>query len=137
MSLSTVSHQKSNLKTGLFKKQPSPLTHRRAPLPPGTTFTDFIKASRITRSPRGGFLADAKTLINCGKFPTIDSWTDLLRFVRGRNACDDAIALARSLWSEYQKLTVMHEANQGDVPSPDPMAYGHAGERDHPWPHTQ
>jgi hypothetical protein len=66
-------------------------------------FACFIQSSHSYANPRGNFLADCKTLINAGKFPIINSWPDLLRFMRSRSASDQAIALARKVWRQYQK----------------------------------
>jgi hypothetical protein len=37
-------------------------------------------------------------------------WADLLRFMRGRNARNEAIAEARKLWRQYQKSTMLENA---------------------------
>jgi hypothetical protein len=66
-------------------------------------FSDFIQSRNITNSPRGDFLADTKTLINCGKFPTVTCWGQLFAFVSSRHASPEAIAEARKLWRQYQK----------------------------------
>ena len=72
------------------------------------TFANFLESKRITpNAVRGDFLADSKTLINCGKFPVITCWADLFRFMRSRNACEESIAEARKLWRQYQKATTL------------------------------
>jgi hypothetical protein len=67
------------------------------------TFSEFIATRKITNTPRGDFLEDTKTLINCKKFPAVTSWGDLYCFMRGRRACDEAIAEGRKLWAQYKK----------------------------------
>ena len=67
------------------------------------TFSDFIKSVRVTNSPRGDFIADTKTLINCGKLPAIKTWGELYHFMSSRHACPEAIEQARKVWRQYQK----------------------------------
>jgi hypothetical protein len=67
------------------------------------TFAEFIQSARVTETPRGDFIADAKTLINACVFPAIDSWGDLYGFMMRRRACPEAIEQARKVWRQYQK----------------------------------
>lgn len=68
------------------------------------TFADFMQTRNVTNSPRGAILAEVKTLINAGAFPTVQSWPELYRFFSRRHASDETIVLARQLWREYRKL---------------------------------
>lgn len=68
------------------------------------TFPDFIHSRNITRSPRGDFLADSKTLINAGKFPAVTCWGDLYGFVSSRHASPEALAEARKLWRQFKSF---------------------------------
>jgi hypothetical protein len=67
------------------------------------TFTSFIQSCFITNSPRGDFIADAKTLISAGVFPAIDSWGDLYAFMMRRRACPEAVTEGRKLWAQFRK----------------------------------
>jgi hypothetical protein len=72
------------------------------------SFANFIlplHASRTTKSARGDFIADSKTLINARAFPAVTSWPELYKFLRTRNACPETIDEARKLWRAYQKST--------------------------------
>ena len=73
------------------------------------SFSDFIAGRRITNTPRGDFIGDTKTLINCKKFPAVTSWGDLYGFMRGRNACPEAIAEGRKLWALYKKQITVED----------------------------
>ena len=66
------------------------------------TFKEFIQSARVTNTPRGDFIADAKTLINAGVFPTVDSWCDLYGFMTRRHACPEAIEEARKAWRQFK-----------------------------------
>jgi hypothetical protein len=69
-----------------------------------TTFTHFLQTRNVTNSPRGAFIAEAKTLINADVFPDVRDWVELYRFFCRRGASDETITLARALWREYRKL---------------------------------
>jgi hypothetical protein len=66
------------------------------------TFKEFIQSARVTNSPRGDFIADAKTLINAGVFPTVEGWGDLYGFMARRRACPEAVEEARKLWRQFK-----------------------------------
>lgn len=68
------------------------------------TFTDFLQSRNVTNSPRGEFIAEAKTLINADVIPDIQAWAELYRFLCRRGANDETITIARHLWREYRKL---------------------------------
>jgi hypothetical protein len=70
------------------------------------TFSDFMRSRNITRSPRGDFIADTKTLINAGKLPTITCWGDLYCFMMSRCASQEAITEARKLWRQFKSLAL-------------------------------
>jgi hypothetical protein len=73
------------------------------------TFTDYIKSARVTQTPRGDFIADTKTLINCGKFPDMKTWSELYHFMSMRNAGGEAINQARRVWRQYHKAATTPE----------------------------
>jgi hypothetical protein len=67
------------------------------------SFANFLLPLHVTKSPRGDFIADAKMLISCGRFPVVTNWSELYLLMRTRNACPEAIAEARKLWRTYSK----------------------------------
>jgi hypothetical protein len=74
------------------------------------TFSDFIKAARVTETPRGDFIADTKTLINCNKFPDdFKNWGELYHFMISRHACEPAITEARKVWRQYRKSLTLED----------------------------
>jgi hypothetical protein len=70
-------------------------------------FADYLQSRNITKSPRGDFLADSKTLINAGKFPTVTCWGELYSFMASRHASPEAIAQARKLWRQFKSLELV------------------------------
>lgn len=66
------------------------------------TFKSYIQSARVTETPRGDFIADCKTLINCNKLPDVQSWSELYGFMWKRGACREAIEEARKVWRQYQ-----------------------------------
>ena len=66
------------------------------------SFKDFLQSVRVTSTPRGEFIADAKTLINAGVFPPVDSWSALYRFMSRRGSRAETIEIARKVWREYK-----------------------------------
>jgi hypothetical protein len=77
------------------------------------SFKDFMRSARVTNSPRGDFIADAKTLINAGAFPAVENWADLYGFMSRRGSSADKIEEARKLWREYKsKVTAPESAGE-------------------------
>jgi hypothetical protein len=70
------------------------------------SFESFVDAQRVMPSRRGDLLKLYQTLIAADAFPAIATWADLYRLMCHLSAGDDAIALARMLWREYQKLNI-------------------------------
>ena len=66
------------------------------------SFKDFIRSARVTNTPRGDFIADAKTLINAGVFPAVEGWADLYGYMNRRGSSAEAIKTARKVWREYK-----------------------------------
>lgn len=73
------------------------------------TFAEFIQSRNITNSPRGDFIADTKTLINCRRFPAVTCWSELYSFMSNRRASQEAIAEARKLWRSFQKSHTLED----------------------------
>ena len=65
-------------------------------------FAEFIQSARVFPTPRGAFIADAKTWINAGVLPAVDSWADLYGFMSRRGSRPEAIDIARKVWREYK-----------------------------------
>ena len=69
------------------------------------SFAKFLLPLHITKSVRGDFIENAKTLIGCKQFPPIETLPQLCSFLRARNASPETTAQARKLWRTYQKST--------------------------------
>jgi hypothetical protein len=71
---------------------------------PCLTFKGFIQSLRVTTTPRGAFIADLKTLINAGVFPSsIYGWNDFYSFLAYHHRVSpDAVAMARKLWQQFK-----------------------------------
>ncbi len=65
------------------------------------TFKEFVAKCRLTDTPRGDFLRDAR----CGEgLPsTIDSWRQLEDYLASQGACSEADEAARGVWREYAR----------------------------------
>lgn len=77
------------------------------------TFAQFIATRRAplqARTPRGDLINDCQTLINAGKFPEMKQWSDLYRFISGRNARTETIEEARRLWRQYRSTAPLEIA---------------------------
>ncbi|MET4290938.1 hypothetical protein ABIB06_002437 [Bradyrhizobium sp. LB8.2] len=70
------------------------------------TFTEFLQTRNVTDSPRGAFIAEAKTLINAGVFPQVNAWPELYRFLIRRHASTETISLVRQLWRKFESVGV-------------------------------
>jgi hypothetical protein len=64
------------------------------------TFHEYIQTRRITDTPRGDFIADAK---GDSKLIEAKSWDQLWTHLYTRGACPEAIKAARSVWRGYEK----------------------------------
>jgi hypothetical protein len=80
-------------------------SHVRKPLPPGTTFADFISATRVIPSRRGDLLKMFQMMIANDAFPAVAEWSELYRLMGRLSAGDDAVDQARKLWREYRKAS--------------------------------
>jgi hypothetical protein len=69
------------------------------------SFPDFILSRRCGTAHlgRSDFLADAKSWISAGIFPSISQWADFYKFLTRQNASDETIQSARKLWRDYKK----------------------------------
>ena len=68
------------------------------------TFTEFLHTRRITDTPRGDFIRDAR---GDRWWPNPSSWLDLESYLRQSphgHACLDAIREAQRLWREYERF---------------------------------
>ena len=63
-------------------------------------FRTFIRARRVTDTPRGDFIADAKADRH---FPDARSWAQLACYLVHRHACHGAINAARRVWNAYAR----------------------------------
>ena len=67
-----------------------------------TTFAQYIDSCRVTENPRGEFIDDIQTLNRAGKFPDVQHWADLYRFVSSRTTSPETMNTARKLWRKYR-----------------------------------
>lgn len=65
-------------------------------------FAEFIQSTRVFPTPRGAFIADAKTWISAGVFPPVDSWADLYGFMSRRGSPPEAIEEGRKVWRQFK-----------------------------------
>jgi hypothetical protein len=64
------------------------------------TFRSFLKARRITNTPSGDFVRDARA---DSQMPDCETLDELLTYLRLRGACDEAIRAARRLWPAFER----------------------------------
>jgi hypothetical protein len=63
------------------------------------TFSEYIRARRITNTPAGDFVKDAR---EDGQLPgDFPSWDRLHSYLGRRSACSEAIDAARTVWRGY------------------------------------
>jgi hypothetical protein len=68
------------------------------------TFAEYLEDCRVTDTPRGKFIDDAKTLIHADAFPEVKCWPDLYRYVIGRPTySNETMDIARKLWRAHLK----------------------------------
>jgi hypothetical protein len=63
------------------------------------TFTEYVKARRVTNTPAGDFVADAKA--DRG-MPDVKSWEQLHTYLVMKSAIPEAIAAGKAVWRGYQ-----------------------------------
>jgi len=66
---------------------------------PATSFKTYVQNRRLTDSPAGDFVADAKA---DPTFPDPATWEELEGYLRRRGAIRDAITAGRAVWRGYQ-----------------------------------
>jgi hypothetical protein len=62
------------------------------------SFRDYIQSRRVTDTPAGDFVADAK---QDGRLPDAQSWADLQSYMWGRGASSSAVDAAKTVWQRY------------------------------------
>lgn len=63
------------------------------------TFLEYIKRRRCGDNPQGDFVEDAR---RDQRFPDVQSWPELKRYLEARGACEEAVAAARAVWQGYR-----------------------------------
>jgi hypothetical protein len=63
------------------------------------TFLEYVRARRLTDSPAGDFVADARA---DSQMPDATTWDQLRTYLVTRGAISDAIKAARAVWRGYQ-----------------------------------
>jgi len=64
-------------------------------------FRDFIRTCRVTDTPRGDFIADARA---DPRLPDAKRWSELETYLRLQaDACPEAIRQAKRLWKEFER----------------------------------
>ena len=63
------------------------------------SFREYIARARITDSPVGDFVADARRDSN---LPDASTWSEVETHLRTRRAHTDAISAGRRVWRNYQ-----------------------------------
>jgi putative DNA primase/helicase len=66
------------------------------PLP--ISFKEYLQQRRLTDTPNGTFVEDAQ---HDRMLPDVRTWEQLESYLRGRGACDGALAAGRSVWGQY------------------------------------
>jgi hypothetical protein len=70
------------------------------------SFREFIHTRRVTDTPRGDFIADAR----CDpRFPDVQRWSELETYLwLQAEACPEAIREAKRLWKEFERQRPRH-----------------------------
>ena len=63
-------------------------------------FRDWVDAKRITSTPLGDFIQDAKDDCN---FPNISSFDELESYLMKKGVCDEALEALKKAWRCYEK----------------------------------
>lgn len=71
------------------------------------TFREYIFSRRVTDTAVGDLIKDARA---DRSFPDVQSLDELLAYLRRRHACREAIAAARTLWSQYVRYVERQRA---------------------------
>lgn len=64
------------------------------------SFKSYIAQRRITDTPAGDFVADARA---DRTFPDAKTWDEVRSYLRQRGACGDAVKAAHSVWRQYER----------------------------------
>ena len=65
------------------------------------TFRQYVRERRVTDTPAGDFIADAK---KDQSLPDVRSWQELVTYLIGqRNAHRDGLKAARTVWIAYER----------------------------------
>lgn len=64
----------------------------------GLSFTEYLKQRRVTDTPAGDFVRDAKA---DPRMPDAKSWDQLELYLITRGAIPEAIAAAKTVWKGY------------------------------------
>jgi hypothetical protein len=62
------------------------------------SFKSYVATRRITDTPSGDFVADAR---RDHQLPDATTWEDLRAYLFHNGACREAIAAARVVWADY------------------------------------
>jgi hypothetical protein len=71
------------------------------------TFRDYVTKRRITDTPMGDFVTDAR---RDRTLPDVRSWDELRGYLSGKGACSGAIDAARDVWRQFQKANTASKA---------------------------
>lgn len=63
-------------------------------------FKEFVQKARITRTPSGDFIGDARA---DEELPNARSWGELRSYLNGRGACGEAVEAGRSVWRSFER----------------------------------
>jgi hypothetical protein len=62
------------------------------------TFSEWLKTARITDTPQGDFIDDARS---DSHFPNVQTWDQLDNYLLSRGACREAKEAAKLVWRRY------------------------------------
>ena len=77
------------------------------------SFKEYVAARRITDTPAGDFIKDAK---RDGKLPDARTWPELDTYLRVQSAHGEAVKAARSVWQAYRAAQRRQEAANAQRP---------------------
>lgn len=63
------------------------------------SFREYVLARRVTRTPTGDFVSDAKSDKD---FPDVKSWDELESYLFSKAACSQAVAAGKEVWRGYR-----------------------------------
>jgi hypothetical protein len=63
------------------------------------TFREYIERRRCGDNPQGDFVGDAR---RDRRFPDVQSWPELKRYLLNRSACEESIKAAHAVWQGYR-----------------------------------